>query len=35
MNEVYKKVYANKGAGGMEIEEPDEYIRENWDSIKE
>lgn len=38
MNEAYKKVCANKGAGGvdgMEIEELDGYIRENWDSIKE
>lgn len=37
MNEAYKKVCANKGAGGvdgMEIEELDGYIRENWDSIK-
>ena len=38
MNEAYKKVCANKGAGGvdgMEIEEPGGYIRENWDSIRE
>lgn len=38
MNEAYKKVCANKGAGGvdgMELEELDGYIRENWDSIKE
>jgi len=38
MNEAYKKVCANKGAGGvdgMEIEELDGYIRENWDSIRE
>lgn len=38
MNEAYKKVCANKGAGGvdgMETEELDGYIRENWDSIKE
>lgn len=38
MNEAYKKVCANKGAGGvdgMEIKELDGYIRENWDSIKE
>lgn len=38
MNEAYKKVYANKGAGGidgMEIEELDGYIRGNWDSIRE
>ena len=38
MNEAYKKVCANKGAGGvdgMELRELDGYIRENWDSIKE
>ena len=38
MNEAYKKVCANKGAGGvdgMELEELDEYIRKNWDSIRE
>lgn len=38
MNEAYKKVCANKGAGGvdgMKLSELDEYIRENWDSIKE
>jgi len=38
MNEAYKKVCANKGAGGvdgMEIEGLDGYIRENWDSIRE
>ena len=38
MNEAYKKVCANKGAGGvdgMELKELDGYIRENWDSIKE
>lgn len=38
MNEAYKKVCANKGAGGcdgMEIEELDGYIRGNWDSIRE
>jgi len=38
MNEAYKKVCANKGAGGvdgMELEELDEYIRENWSGIKE
>lgn len=38
MNEAYKKVSANKGAGGvdgMELSELDGYIRENWDSIKE
>lgn len=38
MNEAYKKVCANKGTGGvdgMELEELDGYIRENWDGIKE
>ena len=38
MNEAYRKVCANKGAGGvdgMEIKELDGYIRENWDGIKE
>lgn len=38
MNEEYKKVRANKGAGGvdgMEIEELAGYIRKNCDSIRE
>ena len=38
MNEAYKKVCTNKGAGGvdgMEVEELDGYIRENWDSVRE
>lgn len=38
MNEAYKKVCDNKGAGGvdgMELEELDGYIRENWNSIRE
>ena len=38
MNEAYKKVCANKGAGGvdgMELEELDGYIRKNWDNIRE
>lgn len=38
MNEAYKRVKAKNGAGGvddMEIEDLPEYIRENWDSIKE
>lgn len=38
MNEAYKKVCANKGTGGVdgvEIEELNGYIRENWDSIRE
>ncbi|WP_426742244.1 group II intron reverse transcriptase/maturase [Mediterraneibacter faecis] len=38
MNEAYKKVCANKGAGGvdgMELEELDGFIRKNWNSIRE
>ncbi len=38
MNKAYKKVCANKGAGGVdgrELNELDGYIRENWDSIRE
>lgn len=38
MNEAYKRVCANKGAGGvdgMELEELGGYIRENWNSIRE
>ena len=38
MKEEYKKVRANKGAGGvdgMEIEELAGYIRKNCDSIRE
>ena len=38
MNEAYKKVCANKAAGGvdgMEIEELDGFIRKNWDGIRE
>ena len=38
MNEAYKKVIGNKGAGGvddMEIEDLPKYIRGNWNSIKE
>lgn len=38
MNEAYKKVCANKGAGGvdgMEQEELDGFIRKNWNSIRE
>ena len=38
MNEAYKKVRANTGAGGvdgMEIEELAGYIRKNCDSIRE
>lgn len=35
---AYKKVKANKGAGGIDnvsIDEVDEYLKENWDGIKE
>lgn len=38
MNEAYKRVCANKGAGGvdgMELTDLDGYIRKNWDSIRE
>ena len=38
MNEAYKKVCANKGAGGVDgmgLEELDGYIRKNWDGIRE
>ena len=38
MTEAYKKVCANKGAGGvdgMELEELDGFIRKNWNSIRE
>ena len=38
MNEAYRKVCANKGAGGvdgMETSDLDGYIRKNWDSIRE
>ena len=38
MNEAYKRVKGNKGAGGvddMEIDALPEYIRGNWNSIKE
>ncbi len=38
MNEAYKKVCANKGAGGidgMELEELKGYIEKNWYSIRE
>ena len=38
MNEAYKRVKGNKGASGvdnMEIEGLPEYIRGNWNSIKE
>ena len=38
MNLAYKKVKANKGAGGVdgvELEGLSDYIKENWKSIKE
>ena len=33
MNSAYKRVYANKGAGGVDevtVEELGDYIKENW-----
>lgn len=38
MNAAYKKVCANKGAGGVDevtIAELGDYIKENWKSISE
>lgn len=38
MNEAYKRVCANKGAGGVDevtVEELGDYIKENWRSISE
>ena len=38
MNVAYKRVCANKGAGGVDdvtVEELGDYIREHWSSIKE
>ena len=38
MNLAYKRVKANKGAGGVDGVEMDElydYIKENWKGIKE
>ena len=38
MNDACKKVCANKGAGGVDdvtVEELGEYIKENWESIRE
>ena len=38
MNVAYKRVCSNKGAGGVDdvtVEELGDYIKENWDSIRE
>ena len=38
MNAAYKRVCANKGAGGgddVTVEEPGAYVKENWESIRE
>ena len=38
MNTAYKRVCANKGAGGVDgvtVEELRDYIRENWEGIRE
>ena len=38
MNLAYKRVCANKGAGGIDevtVEQLGDYIKENWDSIRE
>ena len=38
MNAAYKRVCANKGAGGVDdvtVEQLSDYIKENWDSIRE
>lgn len=37
MNGAYKRVCANKGAGGIDwvtVEELGDYIKENWDGIR-
>ena len=38
MNAAYKKVCANKGAGGVDdvtVEELGDYIKEHWNGIRE
>lgn len=38
MNAAYKRVCANKGAGGVDdvtVEELEDYVKENWESIRE
>ena len=38
MNTAYQKVCMNKGAGGVDgvtVEELGDYIKENWESIRE
>ena len=38
MNLAYKRVCANKGAGGVDevtVEQLGDYIKENWDGIRE
>lgn len=38
MNAAYKRVCANKGAGGgdnVTVEELGDYMKENWESIRE
>lgn len=38
MNTAYKKVFSNKGAGGVDgvtVEELFDYIRKNWNSISD
>lgn len=38
MNAAYKRVCANKGAGGVDevtVEELGDYIKENWEGIRE
>ena len=38
MNAAYKRVCANKGAGGVDevtVGELGDYIKENWDDIRE